>query len=104
MVDTAINWLFVDLNSYFASIEQELRPELRGQPIAIVPIRVEAQTGLLYRRQLPGQGLGRQNRLRESALKRSAYSLKRLRSTAPRTPAWNQPRKMSSTRLATRNQ
>jgi nucleotidyltransferase/DNA polymerase involved in DNA repair len=30
---------------YFASIEQELCPELRGQPIAIVPIRVEAQTG-----------------------------------------------------------
>ena len=45
MVDSAINWLFVDLNSYFASIEQELCPELRGQPIAIVPIRVEAQTG-----------------------------------------------------------
>jgi DNA polymerase IV len=37
MVDSAINWLFVDLNSYFASIEQELCPELRGQPIAIVP-------------------------------------------------------------------
>jgi nucleotidyltransferase/DNA polymerase involved in DNA repair len=45
MVDSAINWLFVDLNSYFASIEQELCPELRGQPIAILPIRVEAQTG-----------------------------------------------------------
>src|ERR1700692_4586019 len=45
MVDSAINWLFVDLNSYFASIEQKLCPELRGQPIAIVPIRVEAQTG-----------------------------------------------------------
>ena len=36
------NWLFVDLNSYFASVEQETRPELRGQRIGIVPI--EAKT------------------------------------------------------------
>jgi DNA polymerase-4 len=36
-----IGWLFADLNAFFASIEQELRPELRGQPIAIVPIEAE---------------------------------------------------------------
>jgi DNA polymerase-4 len=33
-----IRWLFLDLNSYFASVEQELRPELRHRPIAVVPL------------------------------------------------------------------
>ncbi len=42
MRDGKLDWLFIDMNAYFASVEQQVEPELRGRPTAVAAVMTDS--------------------------------------------------------------
>lgn len=58
--------LAIDFNSYFASVEQQERPELRGKPVIVVPVLAETTGSIAVSIEAKQRGLQRNARVAEA--------------------------------------
>ncbi len=61
-----LRYLTIDFNSFFASVEQQERPELRGQPLGIVPVLAETTGCIAVSLEAKKMGLTRNMRVSDA--------------------------------------
>ncbi|WP_438482360.1 DNA polymerase Y family protein [Oleiharenicola lentus] len=61
-----LRYLTIDFNSFFASVEQQERPELRGKPVGIVPVMAETTGCIAVSLEAKKLGLTRNARVAEA--------------------------------------
>ncbi|HWA27659.1 MAG TPA: hypothetical protein VG734_18530 [Lacunisphaera sp.] len=61
-----LRYLTIDFNSFFASVEQQERPELRGQPVGIVPVMAETTGCVAVSLEAKALGLTRNARVADA--------------------------------------
>lgn len=64
--DVPLRYLTIDFNSFFASVEQQERPELRGKPLAIVPVLAETTGCIAVSLEAKAAGLTRNARVADA--------------------------------------
>jgi DNA polymerase-4 len=59
-IENKLNWLYIDINSYFATIEQQVNLDLRNKPVAIVPLLSDSTCAIAvsYEAKLKGINTG----------------------------------------------
>ena len=62
----ALRYLTIDFNSFFASVEQQERPELRGKPLGIVPVMAETTGCIAVSIEAKAAGLTRNARVADA--------------------------------------
>jgi len=66
MVDRSLRWLHLDLDSYFASVEQQEQPRLRGLPVAVAPVGTPSGTIIAASYEAKAFGVHTGHRVREA--------------------------------------
>lgn len=61
-----LKWLFLDLNSYFASVEQNENPALRGKPVAVTPLETDATCAIAASYEAKAYGIRTGTRIYEA--------------------------------------
>ena len=61
-----LKWLFLDLNSYFASVEQQDNPQLRGKPVAVTPLETDATCAIAASYEAKAYGIKTGTRIYEA--------------------------------------
>jgi len=61
-----LRWLYVDFNSYFASVEQQDQPRLRGLPIAVAPVESPSGTIIAASYEAKAHGVRTGHKVREA--------------------------------------
>jgi len=64
--DRPYKWLFLDLNSYFASVEQNDNPTLRGKPVIVVPTMTDHTCAIAASYEAKALGIKTQTYVREA--------------------------------------